>query len=334
MPPRAASESLEVFRWLVPVGGVRFAPFVRDANDPRRGYHLVLAATDAVIDPGSHVLRFREYEPAREAPEAHRELAALDAGDPEALAAFASRRGFLRQTALNVESETGTAVPAEFVIEWRQALAEIREAFALWAAIEGGSREQLEGLLWIDPAGVAGLARSAAGGRTRFPRITAGGRLNPTAQAAIRGGDLAETGRFLLAAVLDAKVKEHAHLRILWNTRAKRFERSVGFDSLLGYAWDSFARAFTGGAPVRICARPGCGRPFQVSTESRRGHGTYCATACRVAASRARKRAAALASEGRSVPGIARVVGYPPALVREWLAKRGATRKRVKRRTS
>lgn len=101
----------------------------------------------------------------------------------------------------------------------------------------------------------------------------------------IRSGDLPETGRFLLASVLNAKVAAHAHLAVLWNPRSKRFERSVTYDSLLGFAWDAFARAFAGGAPVRICARPGCARPFQVSAASRRGLGTYCSTACRVAAS-------------------------------------------------
>lgn len=337
MAPQVKSESLGVFRWWVPEGGVSYLPKARDfANPTREHFGGLLVCSADVVDAESSSLRTRPYDPRREAPELLEELVRFDPNESGAtlgpkLAAFATRRGFLATPQLTVDVGARVGAPAEPLAVWRQALAELREAWQLFGAVGTSDRAALEAMLRLDRRlGVAGLGRVEAAGSTRFPRATAGGAVNPIAQAAIRAGDVVAAGGFLLAAILSEKLATGSRLRVVWNAGTGRFERRAGYGSLIDYTWDAFAERFTGGAVVRVCPR--CSGYFLVNERSRSGRDTYCGTACRVASHRKRAKARALLAEGRSVPSIARTVGYPPATVREWLASApAATPKRVKR---
>lgn len=338
-----AEDSLTALRWAVPIGGVHvLRREVIELAEPSTPEALVLA----LRDPSAGA---RLYNPM-DAPELLEELAQLPL-EPEAFAAFASRWGVLGlpkylASATERPAEGGQSeplTPVELVADWQSALEEWRDAFAWWSACSSGDtaffraklpphprdpnetvRRRLE--VFVGRA-LYGYSRTYAWGGSSI-----GGTGSPLSPLLTPRNPL-RAARLVLAVLLNEKLRESTSCRTTFNAKTGELELRVSPQTLIGAAWLRLAEAASGGRlQGRRCPR--CRRWFiaDPSTE-RRFPRTYCSDACRVAMADRRKRARALAAEGKRAPSIAKALGQDVATVREWIqSERGESRKAPGRR--
>lgn len=321
------SAPLALFRWSVPVEGVRV---VADAEGIREAGAEWIRLGEALVPQG---WGRREYDPLATGPEPLFEALARLPLESRAFAAFASRWGLLGLDRQLVTSPSGrqgrgrTALdrPVEPVSRWVEELGRLRDCFELWGAIgalaEARAARQRQRVT---------AAEAALGARIQvgdgFALLA-----NPHSQVRERIGDpgsdterllrahprdLLLAGRLALRKTLDEELARHTKLRSIYDEGMEALRLRASPRSLLGAAWLQLAEAAAGGRKARVCPR--CAAWFVVKS-GRRGHDRYCASACRQAHQRLRTRARALAAEGRQARGIAAKLQQPLWLVREWL---------------
>ena len=327
------AEPLSLFRWTVPLGGVRLVTDAEGTDLTSEEWHSL---GEALVPQGEGR---RETDPLVATPLLFEVLATAPL-EGEALAALAGRVGLLGLepplvTSPSGRRETGKRVldrPVESVAQWRTELLRLRDAFELWGAVSALAEARKEPHRARTEA-----ARLALGERVQLrdgftqltdphhSQVTRIGKPGDEIERLLRAypTDLLLAGRLALRQVLDRQLKRHTRLRMVYDEGLRALRLRAGPKSLLGAAWLQLAESAAGGRKPRRCFH--CSQWFVVKS-GRRGHDRYCKAACRQAHQRVRSRAYELADGGRSVRSIAKKVGVPLWLVQEWLEKRKARR--------
>lgn len=303
------SDSLGFFRWGRPIKG---AQILRDAR--------LLDGTTADV-----VLRIEDqdrlFDPSEE-PELLDALVRLDAGDPDAVAAFASAWGLLGVESVSIVGRTGATPwirPAERLDAWSAAVGELRDVFELWAAVATRNRATLREHLDVS---AENAVYTGTAGTYSFPtRLPAGG--SRTVSERVRPflvrGDLVQVGRLLVQALINVRLLDLVTVQLVSDATAGSLSLRQMPKSLLALAWLRLAEAAAGSRSPRRCPR--CMTWFLISETTRRGHGTYCSPKCRIAFHTKRQRARAMAAEGVRVPTISARLQVSTGIVREWIGE-------------
>jgi len=324
------SAPLALFRWTIPVEGVRLVADAEGFDSERDEWR---ALGDALVPQGDGR---REYDPLATISPPLFEVLAAATLEGEALASLAGRVGLLGLTPRLLTSASGRREerekldrPVESVAQWRHELLELRNVFELSGAVSALAEARGE-----RHRGRADAARAQLAGRVQprdFALLAQGSDVERLIRA--HPTDLLLAGRLDLRETLDRELARHTRLRMVYDEGMRTLRLRAGPGSLLGAAWLQLAEAAAGGRKARSCLR--CAQWFVVKS-GRRGHDRYCAAACRQAHQRLRSQARALAAEGRGVQPIAATLRQPAWLVREWIgdndAKRSAATKRATRK--
>lgn len=279
---------------------------------------------------------------AREAPnpQLFLQLAAL-VPEADAIRAFADHYGWL-----GIAHRPGAAhvAGAETLGEWRDELAALSDAVAVWHAIQ---QHRLDGLIqWTkgahDGKGAAVAYDSSRGARllnlpegsTRRMALVASERYRADALKVLKMGDLEGPARLYLETLINERLRGCVAPQVF-------FERSViigttsGADARLlliargnlACAWLQFSEAVAGRRAFRRCEAEGCGKWIvyaPVDQESGRPTRKTCSNMCRMRVYLARKsKAADLRREGMTVRAIAEKLDADIESVKSWIAKRG-----------
>jgi len=325
------SEPLSLFRWTVPVGGVRLLTEAEGTDLTSDEWHSL---GEALVPQGEGR---QEIDPLAMTPPLFEVLATAPL-EGEALAKLAGRVGLLGLepplvTSASGRREAGKRVldrPVECVAQWRSELLRLRDAFELWGAVSALAEARRE-----PHRARAAAARLELGERVQLRdgfalltdphrgRVTRIGTPGSEIERLLRANppDLLLAGRLALRQALDAQLARHTRLRMVYDEGMRALRLRAGPNSLLGAAWLQLAESAAGGRKARPCLR--CAKWFVVKS-GRRGHDRYCRPACRQAHQRVRSRAYELADGGRSVRGVAKALGVPLWLVQEWFAQRKA----------
>ena len=189
--------------------------------------------------------------------------------------AFARRYGGLHHY---VASETCPKCQHRFVFrstkkEWVAAIGGMRDAIALWHAIEGGPAPS------VKEVRITAFDGTGYSLNTAYYRLGDRGHQRYFSAGETRAELVSEFRRSLWVFTND-QLRKYATSAQLRLTNNCDYQLSFRPQSLLGAMWLQFAQAVARNYQIRICR--GCGKPFQVGAgTNRRADATTCRDSCR-----------------------------------------------------
>jgi hypothetical protein len=262
----------------------------------------------------------------------------------EAVKAFADKWGQLGfekgngRTSFADDSVSGHDWSGELLSWWCGAIAKMRNATALWEAIEEARNGDDSGLSrFVRWTFVDGDARAGVSipGRRRwwFGRELQNLKMRADSNEKTHGrwtrGDLISPANEFLRAELIKNLTGSLSIGLDWNEAHSDLVRSFRPNSLLALLWLQFADAITGDTEFRHCKR--CGKLIRISPE----HGSHtnkqtCSDSCKVQVYQERVRTViASFDQGKTPDEIAISSETELSMVRKWIArelgKRGDT---------
>ncbi|MGC2493278.1 hypothetical protein [Candidatus Binatus sp.] len=264
----------------------------------------------------------------------------------EGVKAFADEFGQLGfqkskgRTSFADDSVSGHDWGGELLSWWCRAIANMRNAIALWKAIEearNGDDSSLSGFVRWFFVGAHPRAGVSIPGRQRtwFGRELQNLKMRAGSSDKTHGqwtrGDLIRPAQEFLREELTSRLAGSLSIGLDWNEAHSGLVRSFRPNSLLALLWLQFADALTGETEFRHCKRKGCGKLIRISGE--RGWNTNketCSDSCKVQVYQERVRTVIESfDQGKTPEEIATSSKTEPSMVRKWIArelgKRGDT---------
>jgi hypothetical protein len=289
----------------------------------------------------------RQYTPPRDHPELFRCFADLhqssEASDAiaeqkEEILAFANRFGALtRRTAglLADQSQEATeAIPTgETFSFWRDQVRHVHRAVSLADMVREGDVGTLaDHFRWHPaPSGelVAYFNPDADPTWELIPdpldldtvEVVASAKVIEAALGPFDADDLMPIARFLLRSLINRELDRPVKPQLVWDPEAGRLGLHYVPGTLLEALWLQCAEAVGADKVFHRCG--GCGRWFEVSTDSCRPDRQFCSNACRSKAYRGRQdHARQMFAEGKSFEYIAEKLKSDVKTVRRWVTGR------------
>jgi hypothetical protein len=229
-------------------------------------------------------------------------------------------------------------VPGVSKARWEYEILVMRDAVALWDAIETGDDRVIRERVGrtrengIDQAFYRAPRELVERGYSPRENIIWNtsdlARVEPQFAQLIPFGNLRAVALVGLRGEVNRKLAGHVKPQLEYarrGSRAGELQLRLAPVDVLGLMWLDFARTVEDAAARRLVRRvcPACGRPFDVARDLKRAHAKFCGEACRQANQYAKiQRARALAADDQSVAAIAREVDSSPDTVRRWLRKK------------
>ena len=263
----------------------------------------------------------------------------------EGIKAFADEYGELGfeigkgATRFSDDAVSGSNFPGELLSSWRQAIASMRNAIALWQATLAARRDQSALSRYVKWDLVRDRVSVTKEPQPRVPLGGAGWRSwlarddARRAFGAFRREELIRPAQEFLREELMERLTGALSVRldwVDWNTANSKLVRSLRPNSLLVLLWLQFADALTGVTEFRLCKRKGCGKLIQISREpgGSRTNKQTCSDSCKVRLYQERVRAVmASFDQGRPPEEIATGSETELSTVRRWIARELGKRK-------
>lgn len=344
---RKVVNQLVRYRWLVADAGYEWVwvsvpqpAFIEDNKRvrPKPESDFLLVEIDRSMD---HLRNDRFYE----APAELFETFSKTEETKEGIKAFADEFGQLGfetgkgRTRFADDNLSGLDWPGEILSYWRGAIAEMRNAIALWrATAEARNRDEIALSHYVKWGSARDRVSVTLPGRWRswFGRELR----NLQTRGAWRPGDLIRPAEEFLRQELMKHLTGSLSIGLDWNQANSKLARSFAPNSLLALMWLQFADALTGVTEFRPCKNKRCGKLIRISPEE--GSHTNkqtCTDSCRVQVNQIRIRTAVASfDQGKTPNDIA--IGFQTELstVQGWLAralgKRGETVTVISKRLS
>jgi len=274
----------------------------------------------------------------------------------EGIKAFADEFGQLGfetgkgRTRFADDNVSGMDWPGELLSWWCGAIAEMRNATALWKSIaearNGDDSALSRYVRWALVSGDGARARVSVSlpGRSRswfgreLQNLQTRANSNPKTRRQWTRGDLIRPANEFLREKLMDRLAGSLSIGLDWNEINSNLTRSFRPNSLLALLWLQFADALTGETNFRHCKNAHCGKLILISPE----HGSHtnkqtCSDSCRVQVNQTRIRTAiASFDQGKTPEEIAQVFKTELSTVGRWIArdlgKRGETLAVISRR--